>query len=431
MRGVLLRRVTKIADEKALRSEAMGILCALHATLDGAGAKLLNVRVRLGPTSGRHLCRLRAWFVRGDLLVVEARASTRRGAIEAAAKGLREVLAKRAADQTSSPGPSAGQSPRAELPREGRRRSASGDAPRTSRFGAKPPEGRLLLALTEAEAPMASLDWAVALAREFQIDLHVLRVLSEQAEPVLSPAGDWIDVTRDIQRILVATRETRAWCDELLPDAVSAERVCVRLGEFEAEVARRAEEVAPDMIVLSPGSQRLGDMVTTLARATQLPVLVARVQKSRCTLLAATDLEDDSYPVLRKAAALGNHLNASVVAFHNVGMARAQLVSRRSALSGQNLWLDIQKERLELAADHLLQDGEVFVAQEPDPASAIVSRARAVHADTIIVGTRPRSWADSLARKSVAAEVVEQTDRSVIVVPLSALDQAGGTSHSV
>ncbi len=275
---------------------------------------------------------------------------------------------------------------------------------------------RLLLALQESESPKACLDWAAVLARQFQTELHVLRVLSDRARSNRSPCSDWIDVTHDVERTLSATRETRAWCDDILPEAVRAEQVCVRVGDFAEQVAVRARELAPDMIVLSVGSRPGAQMATLLACGSGRPVLVAREQKSKCTLLAATDLEDDAYPVLRTAAELGNHLHASVVAFHNVNWARAR--GRGSAGARGSSWSAIQKERLEVAADRLLYDGEVFVAEGDNPALAIVSHATDLQADTIVVGTRGRSGSGRPKKKSTAADVVERTDRSVVIVPL-------------
>jgi nucleotide-binding universal stress UspA family protein len=131
-------------------------------------------------------------------------------------------------------------------------------------------------------------------------------------------------------------------------------------------------------------------------------------------LLAATDLEDDGYPVLSRAAELGNYLHASVLAFHQVGVAQGERSDAGDAR--RSVWAALQKERLEMAADRLLYDGEVFVAEGEDPAVAIVAHARELQADTIVVGTRPRRTGSP--RTNTAARVVERTDRSVVIVPL-------------
>jgi hypothetical protein len=90
-----MRIETKAAEATEFEAPEEEILCALYATLDGIGVKLRRVNVRLTTSSGRHLCRLRACFVRKDRLVVEARAATGRDAIRAASQGLKEALSER------------------------------------------------------------------------------------------------------------------------------------------------------------------------------------------------------------------------------------------------------------------------------------------------------------------------------------------------
>lgn len=409
-----MRIETTAPEATELEAPEEEILCALYATLDGIGVKLRRVNVKLTTSSGRHLCRLRACFVREDRLVVEARAATGRAAIRAAAQGLKEALSERLGSlQSTDCG-----SQRPGLISGSRRVSASpapNDVSRAQRKSRSTLEKcRLLLALKQSEPPVAGLDWAAVLARQLRVELHVLRVLPGPAYS--GPMrGDWLDITRDVQRMLEATRETRAWCDDVLPDAVRAEHVCVRVGDFAEEVATRAQEIEPDMIMISAGANPAGDMATVLARTVARPVLVARQQSSRCTLLAATDLEDDAYPVLRKAAEIGNYLHASVLAFHQVRVAQGGRGT--SGDSWRSVWTALQKERLERAADRLLYDGEVFMAEGEDPAVAIVAHARELEADTIVVGTRPRGIAGS-PRRDTAARVVERTDRSVVIVPL-------------
>lgn len=409
-----MRTETKAAEATELEAPEEEILCALYATLDGIGGKLRRINVRLTTSSGRDFCRLRASFVRDDKLVVEARAATGRDAIRAASQGLKDALAERlGALQLTECGPR-----RPSLISGPRRVSVSlgpADAWRAKRESRGTLEKcRLLLALKQSEPPAAGLDWAAVLARQLSVELHVLRVLPGPAYS--GPMrGDWLDITRDVQRMLEATRETRAWCDDVLPDAVRAEHVCVRVGDFGEEVATRAQEIEPDMIMISDGANPAGDMATVLARTAARPVLVAREQSSRCTLLAATDLQDEGYPVLRQAAELGHYLHASVLAFHQVDVAQTGCGAAIDARRG--VWTAMQKERLEMVADRLLYDGEVFVAEGEDPAVAIVAHARHLEADTIVVGTRPRGTEGS-ARRNTAARVVERTDRSVIIVPI-------------
>ena len=91
----MCRTMTKTVAITEFETPEEDILCALYATIDATGAKLRRVHVTLRTSSARHPDRLRVLFVRGNLLVVQARAANSRDAIRAASQLLKDALSKR------------------------------------------------------------------------------------------------------------------------------------------------------------------------------------------------------------------------------------------------------------------------------------------------------------------------------------------------
>lgn len=348
------------------------------------------VRLRLEP--GRHFCRIRALLREGVCLVVQKRSRTIDEAVSDGIDALVRAVALR-------PAPLA----RAQ------------DGPRSA--GAARP---LLFALPALGYPSGSLKSAGQLALRTGMTLHVVRVL-----PAARLRGEYSGVnplagpTREAARRLQACRETRAWCDQVLPRPLPALHVRVRAGEFVSVIAQRAQELDAELISVPAMRGRSGSLVAALARSSGVPVLVTRGRGTVRSLLAASDLEDESYPILRKAAELAGEVAADVLLLHDLaergrGPHRAPLAVVTSA--GQRS--EQQRQRLLRAAHRWLPRGKIVVTRENDPARAIVAQAVDSDVDTIVVGTRPRPWLARGMAQTVAARVVESADRSVLVVPI-------------
>jgi nucleotide-binding universal stress UspA family protein len=137
------------------------------------------------------------------------------------------------------------------------------------------------------------------------------------------------------------------------------------------------------------------------------------------TILAATDLRNGEYPVLRFAGELGRRMNSQIVAVHNLdpqpmwGRARtpdaAADVLRGEPGRGAGL------ERLRRASEFLLAPVQAVVRDDADPVDAILDEARARDAHLVVIGQRPGGRRD---RFGVAARVVDFAQRSVLVIPI-------------
>jgi nucleotide-binding universal stress UspA family protein len=386
------------------------VIRLIRAAMHPFEMQLERIQVQVSSNQEGHVCRLHAWAQRGQTVVIESRSTSRLSAIETATERLTHAIAKRSGRglvaSVASPHLellTSDSSVQASLAPASKAQRAAVDQKRSV---LRP---RVLLALRELDPSNASLQWARVLADALQADLDVCRVLPETPATEGAPAGRaWLETTR---RLLAATRETRRWCADALPNAALSERLIPGAANIVEEAALRARERGVDWIVMPDVHDGCGRSATALARASGCPVLVARAPTSRSTLLLATDVSEDLYPISSRAAALAEALHAPVLAFHDVGFRVPELSSRVNALT--DAWAQIQLERLAGGGHQRLPELEVLLAHGTDRVETILQQARREDAEIIIVGLSEGADAET----DLAAEVVDHAIRSVLVVP--------------
>lgn len=227
------------------------------------------------------------------------------------------------------------------------------------------------------------------------------------------------------------TSFTPAWCDDIFPEELRSTRVAVRTGDFTSTVCEHAEAIGASLIIVS-GHERPGGRVTALARAAAVPVLVARARAAEeTTILAATDLSDEQYPILRLAYKLGGLTRAPLVAVHNVAPKSTQLSVRARGQANSIAAPDpaVVTKRLEILVDVTRNLGfeTAVLSSMLDPVDAVLREAKARHVDTIVVGTRAPAPGE---RASVAAQVINLATQSVLVIPLELTEPSNARSHT-
>lgn len=289
--------------------------------------------------------------------------------------------------------------------------------------GAPPTTGvprRVILALREHGCPKHALLRATELARVLDGRLHVLRVLPRPTRWQAALRG--IDDVQSRGHREITAHATRSWLAMLPGHQDLIERIVIRQGDFVKVAAAHAESIAASLMVVAPDGNTLGNTATALARASNTPVLVARAPLIEGTVLAATDLESEGFPVLTKAADLGMRLDTPLVAVHSVDpepTGEVDLAWTVPNLPPANTNHPMSARRLADASTTLPIDAQKVVVDEVDPAEAILAQSRIHRADLVVVGTRRRNWLDWLLTDSVAARVVNGLRRrSVLVVPL-------------
>ncbi len=282
----------------------------------------------------------------------------------------------------------------------------------------------VLLALSAQGQPTASLLRAAAFARVLHADLHVVRVVPDTSRVnLLFPQRRVADAACTIEWMLLLNRTTRNWLHDSLPDDLRlSERFALVRGSFVEKVADYAAQFDAKLIVLPSEEVRLGSAVAALASTSGVPVLVARESSGTETIIAATDLAEEGYPILRKAAELRDQFSSPVVAIHNVNPARASVGGNLGwpVPPGRSVEAvrEARTQKLTALSQCMFTEAEPVIREELDLVEAILSEARSHDANMIVVGTHRRSWAYRLVVGSVAARVVNRASSSVLVTPL-------------
>jgi len=217
-------------------------------------------------------------------------------------------------------------------------------------------------------------------------------------------------VSRDpTARLRRLTRAVSAWCRDVLGHPVPESDVVVRAGKLVVVLAGIAIERHAILLVIgseSPVERRASfGLADHLVRDTRRPVLVARPPTTSNRIVAATDLVDDTYPVLRRAASMGARFEAPVTFVSNVPHdERTEAVGigeRRSLLE---------------ALARSMGGGDARLIARRGAAEAILEVAREQDADLVVVGMRDdRAPTDE---RATVETIVTEARRSVFVVPL-------------
>jgi nucleotide-binding universal stress UspA family protein len=253
---------------------------------------------------------------------------------------------------------------------------------------------------------------ASAIAASMHAELHVVSVLSRLSSLCTCEGVpyDFAEARRCIEECVATCRRTRAWCEDTLGEPLALERLRIRFGTPAEVITERAGELGAVLVILAPLGQPLGPMAIGVAGACSRPVLVARGFSVPGAVVAATDLQDSQYRVLRQASALGAALGTRVIAVHNVSCLSAPLGACLDA--GVSPAPELPRWMLaELPAPL-----DLVVTTELDPARAIVEQAEHHRSGIIVVGARFRS--SGRFEASVASDVIERSRCSVLVTSL-------------
>lgn len=266
------------------------------------------------------------------------------------------------------------------------------------------PPRRILLALPEVGTPTPTLLRALALSRLLRAELHVLRVFPERARSFpLFPHLQGPVALDAVATRLSGLDATGAWLDRVTGDGFEIASLEMSSGHFVEQVAAHAEALEAMLIVVPPPAPGGGEVITSLANAAQLKVLVGRAPSITGDVVAASALDDEAYPVLMTAADLARRFDSPAIAFHNLPPAPAANDTPNRAQARQDA-LEAAATRLDFA--------EAVLTRGADVGNALLEVAAARDADLVVIGTRPRG-------PQPAARVIERSTRSVLVVPLA------------
>lgn len=290
-----------------------------------------------------------------------------------------------------------------------------------------PSPDRILLITSARSRSTVALRRALALSLVLEAELHLLALLPERANPFVPARLGQLPTA--LANACALRHDTLDWFAEVAGEPLVESRLRIRFGDAVSQVPPHAAKLDASLIVLAPYKRRAGSLAVALANASGVPVLVAREATSSEAIVAATDLADGEYPVLRRASELCRRLQTPLVAVHNVaplGLGVSFGMPSPVASAPGERAVDGKRALLELAAERLPVDAELVIGTDVSTTDAILHQARTRDADMIVVGTRTASWFDRVVMGSVAQEVVNQAWRSVLVLPLPQVGEVGG-----
>ncbi len=276
---------------------------------------------------------------------------------------------------------------------------------------------KILLATDFSERSDRALRRATLLARQFGASLAIVHVVDDDQPRRI------VDSERDAASALL--RELQGTVQTV--DGVSCETRVVLADAF-AGIARAAEEVVPDLLVIGPHRRQalrdvfLGTTAERTIRSVTCPVLMVNappVGNYRHVMLA-TDMSEGARRAAEVTSELGL-LDGAVMSMLHVfdapithfSMTREQreayIADERSAAS-RELSAFAKSARLENVPQTVRLD---YAA----PANEILKAAQETSVDLVVIGTHGRTAVARFFLGSVAEAVLRIADRDILAVP--------------
>lgn len=263
---------------------------------------------------------------------------------------------------------------------------------------------------------------ADAFAACLDANLVVLQVgkpeRSERRQPQCERTPESLLVLERRMRDLAKAHER---CDYILPGKISPEQLLIRQGEFVREVVQAVKETAAELVVMPPERRGIGLPAVDIALSAEVPVLIARPPRSHNIVVAATNLADRRYPVIRQAGRIGDYLGAQIVLVHNIPPLAIPggVESGGPVVVGFDSQLSARSTaQLQQLAQKLPRCTAAIVKSQLNTVQAILETGRKCDADLIVIGAlREPSRIERLLGGNVSARVAEQALRSVLLTP--------------
>lgn len=252
-----------------------------------------------------------------------------------------------------------------------------------------------------------------------------------------------VHVIDDDQPAYMIERQ-REVAEELLGDAVrtfsDVDKVradmTIRTGDPFAAILDAADDVDAQMIVIGPHRPRLSDMIfgTTAQRTigdSSRPLLVANYMPSGPyrRILLAIYKEEASKEAALAARKLGIFDEAQLLTLHVFDAPALGMMQRAMEVpEAIDHYVSSEEQRASAAFGEFLSglglppSRQMLRPDRGSPAHAILACAEEEAADLILVGSGKRSGVERLFVRSVAKELLRESPRDLLVVPLAGED---------
>jgi nucleotide-binding universal stress UspA family protein len=179
---------------------------------------------------------------------------------------------------------------------------------------------------------------------------------------------------------------------------------------------------SPALVIVDPS---LGAEACWMVDALGVPVLVARDARPHGQLIATSDMQQRTLPVLSIARDFARIFKRQVMFFHNARPTPLFVAEPSACPPSYDGLRDLQEDIATAKHNRLrsfagaASSVEAVVWRAPHTVDAILQVARDRDADIVVLGHRRRSWFRRLVGGSITERILEQSRRSILVVPIS------------
>ena len=149
-------------------------------------------------------------------------------------------------------------------------------------------------------------------------------------------------------------------------------------------------------------------------------------------VLIALDYDPSAQKVAETGFSLTKSMGAEVVLLHIISDPVYYSTTQYSPITGFTGFLETDplllssEDGLRKAAEHFLEklkhhlgDKTIqILVKDGDPAESILSTAKDLHADMVIMGSHSRRWLDEILMGSVTEKVLHHTSVPLIIIPI-------------
>ena len=298
----------------------------------------------------------------------------------------------------------------------------------------------ILVPLDFSRAAMQALDYATALAKQLNAQIHLMHVQLPDEACAVPNAGH---LMRECAESVSLLHEKLGGLKAERPPQFWPENCHIRTGRPHEQICELARELNVDLIVLASrgntGLKRLvlGSTAERVVRFSPCPVLVVRERKRKGNvdvglvtsgknfrirkILAPVDFSQCSMAGAMYAAFLSKTFGANLCLFHAFQPPPPVVVDRVSASLSSTAGLNLKNARLDMKAfsklDFLRDVKCAAEIRTGYPIDEICREAKEPDVDLVVISTHGRSGFDRVLLGSVAEHVVRYAECPVLVVP--------------
>jgi nucleotide-binding universal stress UspA family protein len=298
----------------------------------------------------------------------------------------------------------------------------------------------ILVPLDFSRSAMQALDYATALARQLNAQIHLAHVQMPDEACNVPGAGH---LMRECAESVTFMRERLAGIQEKRPQRFWPGNCHIGTGRPYEEICKLARELNVDLIVLASRGNKglkrvlLGSTAERVVRFSPCPVLVVRQRKRKGgvdlglviskrkfalrKILVPVDFSQCSMAGAMFAAFMAKTFGAKICLFHAVQPPPPMVMDRVSANLSDGADIALANARLEIEAfsklDFLQEVKPSVEVRVGHPVDEISGETKQPEFDLVVLSTHGRSGFDRMLLGSVAEHVVRYADCPVMIVP--------------